>query len=126
MAFVGVQPLARSSWGSARSFTGSGASARPGSVVAKPTGGDYRSRLTDERDWIQQRIEEANALQRLSAPSDWWVEQLCWFCKRQLSLQNGCPQQCWDTWQAQRRSKRAELLELRAVGCCTLRRRFEV
>ncbi len=35
-----------------------------GSVAVKPTGGDYRSRLTDERDWIQQRIEEANALHK--------------------------------------------------------------
>jgi transposase len=29
-----------------------------GSVAAKPMGGDYRSRLTDERAWILERIEE--------------------------------------------------------------------
>ncbi len=53
-----------------------------GSVAAKPMGGDYRSRLiltlgeadsglprvgiTDERDWILQRIEKANALHKIS------------------------------------------------------------
>jgi len=30
-----------------------------GSVAAKPMGGDRRSRLTGEREWILQRIEEA-------------------------------------------------------------------
>ena len=30
-----------------------------GSVAAKPMGGDHRSRLTGERDWILERIEEA-------------------------------------------------------------------
>ena len=30
-----------------------------GSVAAKPMGGDHRSRLTGERDWILARIEEA-------------------------------------------------------------------
>ena len=29
-----------------------------GSVAAKPMGGDYRSRLTSERDWILRRIKE--------------------------------------------------------------------
>ena len=30
-----------------------------GSVAAKPMGGDHRSRLTGERTWILERIEEA-------------------------------------------------------------------
>jgi len=30
-----------------------------GSFAAKPMGGDHRSRLTGERDWILERIEEA-------------------------------------------------------------------
>jgi transposase len=30
-----------------------------GSVAAKPMGGDHRSRLSGERDWILERIEEA-------------------------------------------------------------------
>jgi len=30
-----------------------------GSVAAKPMGGDHRSRLTSERDWILARLEEA-------------------------------------------------------------------
>jgi transposase len=30
-----------------------------GSIAAKPMGGDHRSRLTGERDWILQRIEQA-------------------------------------------------------------------
>lgn len=30
-----------------------------GSVAAKPMGGDHRSRLTGERDWIVERIEAA-------------------------------------------------------------------
>jgi transposase len=30
-----------------------------GTVAARPMGGDYRSRLTGEREWILQRIEQA-------------------------------------------------------------------
>jgi transposase len=44
-----------------------------GSIAAKPMGGDYRSRLTGERDWILQRIEQAPDLtiESTSLPPNW-------------------------------------------------------
>jgi transposase len=44
-----------------------------GSIAAKPMGGDHRSRLTGERDWILQRIEQAPDLtiESTSLPPNW-------------------------------------------------------